>query len=265
LKRKKQGNGLIDLIFKDRNQDYGAYAIIKSSLRRVRISFLIAIAIFLLLVLIIGGVIRIPWITYYDENQSFNVVSVKYDPSLITVISEPFKVVPKQEKKKVFTNPTIEDEQKEVAPIEGSKSKDEKSHSEDKSEEARKDSLKAVEKESNEKNTQEGKSPADSMVVVDQLPQFPGGANALRLFISKNLKYPADAINRKIQGTVVMSFVVEKDGTVRRIIITKAVDPVLDFEAVRVISTMPRWQPASVHGRPIATMIVMPVIFTLRP
>ena len=69
-----------------------------------------ATGIFLLLVLIIGGVIRMPWINYADVNQEYNTVSVKYDPSLITILSEPFKVEPKKENKKIFTAPKIIDE-----------------------------------------------------------------------------------------------------------------------------------------------------------
>ena len=61
-----------------------------------------------------------------------------------------------------------------------------------------------------------------------------------------------------------LNFIIEKDGSVRRIIITKAVDPVLDFEAVRIISAMPHWQAASMHGKPIAAMIVIPINFSLR-
>ena len=206
-----------------------------------------------------------PWINYSDENQVYNSVNVKYDPSLITVLSEPFKVTPKQDKKQIFTEPKIVDEEKEILPVEASKQKEEKPASEIAKEEALKDSLKTIEKASNERNLQLSKSKADSVVFIEQAPQFPGGTEALKLYISNNLKYPVDAINRKVQGIVILNFVVEKDGSIRRIIITKAVDPVLDFEAVRIISSMPPWKPASMHGKPIATMIVIPINFSLRP
>ena len=264
MKRKIKKPGLVDLIFDDRNKDYGAFAIIKSSVRRIRISFMSATGIFLLLVLIIGGVIRIPWFSYSDETPVYNSVNVKYDPSLITVLSEPFKITPKEDKKKILTPPLIIDENQEVVIFETSKKPEEKPEPEKLNEELLKDSLKTIVAKADEKNIQSTKSKADSIVFVQQVPQFPGGDAALKYFITNNLKYPIDAINRKIQGTVVLNFIIEKDGSVRRIIITKAVDPVLDFEAVRIISAMPHWQAASMHGKPIAAMIVIPINFSLR-
>jgi len=265
LKSKKKRPSLLDLIFDDRNKDYGAYAIIKSSLRRIRISFLLATVLFLLLVLIIGGVIRIPWMKYKDADQAYNSVNVKYDPSLITVLSEPFKVTPKEDKKKIFTAPVILDEEKEIVPADASKKQKESLEPEKSGEELRKDSIKEIEQEADAKKLQKPASRADSIVFVEQVPLFPGGDAALKLFLTNNMKYPVDAINRKVQGTVVLNFVVEKDGSIRRIIISKAVDPVLDFEAVRVISSMPGWLAASMHGKPIAAMVVMPIKFSLRP
>ncbi len=265
LKRKIKKPGLVDLIFNDRNKNYGAFAIIKSSVRRIRISFMSATGIFLLLVLIIGGAIRIPWFSYSDETLVYNSVNVKYDPSLITVLSEPFKVTPKEDKKKIFTAPVILDEEKEVVQVEKSTKPEANPEPKKLNEELLRDSLKAIEAKADEKIPQPTKSKADSIVFVQQVPQFPGGDAALKFFITNNLKYPIDAINRKIQGTVVLNFIVEKDGNIRRIIITKAVDPVLDFEAVRIISSMPHWQAASMHGKPVAAMIVIPINFSLRP
>jgi len=204
-----------------------------------------------------------PWINYADVNQEYNTVSVKYDPSLITILSEPFKVEPKKENKKIFTAPKIIDEVQEIA-VEEVKQPEKNLAAVAKAEELRKDSLKAAELEANEKKQALTKFHADSVMYVEVAPQFPGGADALRLYISNNLKYPVDAINRKVQGTVMLNFVVEKDGSIRRIIITKAVDPVLDFEAVRIISAMPHWQAGKMHGKPIAVMIVIPIIFSLR-
>ncbi len=265
MKRKIKKPGLADLIFNDRNKNYGAFAIIKSSVRRIRISFISASVIFLILVLVIGGVIRIPWFSYSDEAPVYNSVNVKYDPSLITVLSEPFKVTPKDNKKKIFTSPVIIDEAKEIEPAEASKKPVETPVPEKSSEELLRDSLKALQQKASESKTQPTRSKADSILWIEQVPRFPGGDAALKLFLTNNLKYPADAINRKVQGTVVLNFIVEKDGSIRRIIITKAVDPVLDFEAVRIISGMPHWQAASMYGKPIAAMIVIPINFSLRP
>lgn len=264
MKSKLRRPNLTDLIFEGRNKAYGAYEILKNSVRRLRISFFSAVVAFLVLIFILGGGIRLPWVEYSDEPLPYNTVNVKYDPTLITVLSEPFKVVPANDKQKVNTPPRIVDETlpvsfEEPKPVEDAQAKAEKI------EKARQDSLNAIKLKPAEEPLPLTHKVADSVVFVDQLPQFPGGDIALKNFISNNVKYPVDAVNRKIQGTVILNFIVEKDGSIRRVIISKAVDPVLDFEAVRVISSMPHWKAASMRGKPIATMVVVPILFSLRP
>lgn len=265
MKRKIKRPSLADLIFNDRNKNYGAFSILKNSVRRLRISFFSATGIFLLLILVIGGGIWLPWFNYSSSDYVYSVVNVKYDPSLITILSEPQNVTPKEEKKKVFTEPKIVDEENEAVAVEKLKPAEEIPVADTSAGEVLKDNMNATASENEDNKLHLKTSKADSVVFVEQLPQFPGGPAALKYFISNNLKYPVDAIIRKVQGTVILSFIVEKDGSIRRIIITKAVDPVVDFEAVRVISSMPLWLPAKMKGKPVATMIVIPINFSLRP
>jgi len=253
------------MIFADRNKEYGTYLITKSSARRVKISFLSASGIFILLVLILGGGIWLPWYSYSDEYQNYNTVSVKYDPNLITALSKPSEVIPKKDKQQLFTEPRILEDLMEIAPVEDSTAKTEKEESTALNEESKKDSLDKPERIADEQTEHSSKSNSDTVLFVEKAPQFPGGPGAMQLFISNNLKYPIDALSRKVQGTVMMSFVVERDGSIRRIIITKAVDPVIDFEAVRLIASMPHWQPASNQGKPIASMVAVPINFSLQP
>jgi len=266
LKRKPKKLSLLDLIFYDRNKDYGAYEISRTAVRRIRISFLLAMSIFILLILIIGGVIRIPWMNHSETAQTYNLVQVKYDPSLITELSKPFKVDQKKENKKIITAPKIVDEEQEVLiKLKETKPVAEEEKPEEEKQARLKDSLQKLEQLAKEIKPEPMKARADTIIFIEQAPQFPGGPEALKFFIRNNLKYPVDAINRKIQGTVVLSFVVETDGSVKRIIISKNVDPVLDFEAVRIIASMPLWQPGRSKGKPIATMIVLPIVFSYRP
>lgn len=255
----------MDLIFKDRNKNYGAYEILKSSVRRIRISFIAAVVLFVLLILVIGGIIRIPWIKQTDNTLVYNTVSVKYDPSLITALSKPFQVDAKKENKKVFTEPKIVDEDQEVVAAVKQKQVTDEPKADTTINNNRGDSIKQAENEPKETVAEIVKRRTDTVIFIEHPPQFPGGADALRFFISSHLKYPIDALNRKVQGTVVLSFIVEKNGSIKRILITKNIDPVLDFEAVRVIAAMPPWQPASNKGKPIAAMIVLPVNFSIRP
>jgi protein TonB len=98
---------------------------------------------------------------------------------------------------------------------------------------------------------------------VEQLPEFPGGWTALMQWLTRNLHYPAIAQQQKIQGKVVVSFIINKDGTVTNVKLEKSVDVSLDREALRVVKMMPRWKPAIMHDKPCRCMFVIPVVFSL--
>lgn len=98
---------------------------------------------------------------------------------------------------------------------------------------------------------------------VEKPPLFPGGWVALMKWLTKNLHYPPYAQQQKIQGKVVVSFIVNKDGTVSDAKVEKSVDISLDREAMRVVRMMPRWEPAIVHDKPCRSMFVIPIVFAL--
>lgn len=109
------------------------------------------------------------------------------------------------------------------------------------------------------------KSVPDSVVfeVVEVMPEFPGGMNALMKYLSQNIKYPAEAHAKDIQGRVIVSFVVRKDGSIDDIKVARSVDPYLDKEAVRVITTMPKWTPGKQRGEAVNVRFTVPVMFRL--
>lgn len=98
---------------------------------------------------------------------------------------------------------------------------------------------------------------------VEQLPEFPGGIVEFMKWLSKNLKYPPYAQAQKIQGKVVVSFIVNKDGTISSPKVEKSCEPTLDREALRVIRMMPKWKPGIMDEKPCRTMIAVPVNFQL--
>lgn len=100
--------------------------------------------------------------------------------------------------------------------------------------------------------------------VVDQMPSFPGGPSALSQYLGSNLKYPAVAEENGIQGRVLCKFVIEKDGSISNVRTIKSVDPSLDKEAIRLISSMPKWIPGKHKGHNIRVEYVYPVTFRLR-
>lgn len=99
--------------------------------------------------------------------------------------------------------------------------------------------------------------------VVEKMPKFPGGGAELMKYLSSNIKYPVEAHKAGIQGRVVVSFVVNKDGTVKDAKIVRSVDKSIDAEALRVISAMPKWQPGYQDGKVVSVRYTVPVTFRL--
>lgn len=99
---------------------------------------------------------------------------------------------------------------------------------------------------------------------VDTPPSFPGGMSKLMHFLSKNLKYPEQSAKNGIEGKVIVSFIVEKDGRLTNIRVEKSVAPELDAEAVRVISVMPKWNPGKQKGKTVRTSVTQPVRFRVQ-
>ena len=97
----------------------------------------------------------------------------------------------------------------------------------------------------------------------DETPEFVGGQKAMMAWLSKNVKYPEEAQKAKISGTVYTSFVVESDGSLSDFKILKGVSKSLDEEALRVVRSMPKWQPATKDGKPIATRMSVPIRFMI--
>mgnify|MGYP002762059816 FL=1 len=100
--------------------------------------------------------------------------------------------------------------------------------------------------------------------VVEEMPHFPGGAAALQAFLSSNTKYPVVAQENGVQGRVIVSFVVERDGSITDVKVVRSVDPSLDREATRVVRSMPRWSPGKQNGSAVRVKYTVPVVFRLQ-
>ena len=109
----------------------------------------------------------------------------------------------------------------------------------------------------------EGSDPNKAFDVVEEMPQFPGGAQALMEYLAQNIKYPAEAEKAGIQGRVILTFVVDKDGSVIEPKVVRSVDPLLDAEALRLISTMPKWVPGKQNGEVVRVKYTLPIQFAL--
>jgi bla regulator protein blaR1 len=100
-------------------------------------------------------------------------------------------------------------------------------------------------------------------VVVEEMPLFPGGDQALLKYIAENTKYPPSAKTNNIQGRVILRFCVTADGDVNRISIMKGVDPMLDSEAIRVVGTLPQFNPGKQSGKAVPVWYMVPITFAL--
>ena len=100
--------------------------------------------------------------------------------------------------------------------------------------------------------------------VVEEMPQYPGGVGKLMEYVSMNVRYPKEAESKSIQGRVVTTFVIEKDGNIADAEVVKSVDPALDAEALRVVKAMPKWTPGKQDGKPIRVKYTMPITFALQ-
>lgn len=266
-----------DLLFENRNKEYGAYVLRQQTGNRnlasiVAILVMVAGAVGLLIAKNKYEEYHVKVVPVYDQGMEFR--SIK-DKAPEVKRREPVKVeeveiVDKQIINSIkFTAPKIVEDDK-VRPEDQMRTQDEIMQSKvaigfadvvGNSETG--EVLKAKEAIVTEvvKPKEPENKPFD---YVEQMPTFPGGNGALMAYLSKSIKYPAIAEENGIQGRVVCSFVVERDGSVSDIRIVKSVDPSLDKEAQRVIASMPKWIPGRQNGQAVRVKYSLPVTFRLQ-
>ena len=102
-----------------------------------------------------------------------------------------------------------------------------------------------------------------SVYAQNEYPSFPGGEEALRNYLSENIEYPSVAAEMGIEGVVTVEFMVKADGSIGEAKIVRMVDPELEEEALRIVKSMPRWNPASKDGEPADAWFSLPIKFIL--
>ncbi len=100
-------------------------------------------------------------------------------------------------------------------------------------------------------------------MLVEEMPEFPGGDLELRKFIAENVKYPAEAKEKKIKGKVFVQFVINKDGNVEDVKLARGVDPLLDEAAMDVVKSLPQWKPGRQRGQNVKVSFTVPINFQL--
>jgi TonB family protein len=103
----------------------------------------------------------------------------------------------------------------------------------------------------------------ESFSIVEQMPIYPGGEEAMMKFIAENLKYPESAKNAKVQGMILVQFVINKEGAVQDVKVLRPLQADCDTEAIRLISAMPNWQPGMQDNKPVNVTLNLPIQFKL--
>ena len=118
-------------------------------------------------------------------------------------------------------------------------------------------------KAAEQKDIEEKIANDEPLMQVENMPEFPGGTMGLLEYLRTTIRYPQEAKVKNIQGRVLVEFVVEKDGSITEATVVKSVDKLLDDEALRVISIMPKWSPGTQRGEAVRVKYTVPISFRL--
>ena len=265
-----------EMVFEGRNKEYGAYRLRKNAGKRNLYSL---ITIFIAALAIWGGISLVKFVESRTKsvaqtsvaelsalNQPKKKAEVKQQKKV--KLEQPEKVVERVKSSVKFTAPVIKKDD-EVKPEDELKTQDELMSTKTAigaldvkgNDDANGEVLKIKEAVAQPEPKPEVEKVFD---VVEQMPSFPGGPSALMEWLSNNVKYPVVAQENGVQGTVVVSFVVERDGSITDVKVVRGVDPSLDKEASRVVRAMPRWIPGKQNGSAVRVKYNVPVAFRLQ-
>ncbi len=269
-----------DIVFADKNKEFGAYVMRSNSDSRHNKAFL-----FLLLGLVAVIVLTIAWSKYSDYRSEKAAIEAKMQAekmlaAQIEQMEEPdVEEEPEQQKVEIeipevpqevlatvqVTQIAIVDEVKnEVMEMEA-QLEDNTARgvvNQEGSDDA--DKFKAVQEAVVVKEPEPAPKEEEIFVAVEQQAEFPGGMAALMKWLGTNIRYPEAAQQNDVQGRVIVKFVVEKDGSVSQAQIVKGVDKDLDKEALRVVNKMPKWQAGKNNGVAVRSYFTLPVNFKLQ-
>ncbi|MEI7499544.1 MAG: TonB family protein [Bacteroidota bacterium] len=246
--------GLAELAFEGRNKAYGAYDLRKKYPRRLLISLLSGI-------FIISLSVMIPWLFYYFEPVLLIEGNMMYEVEYYSMIappddemnkmaqalSKPLQEAPQVpvvkdsifEEKKPIEEPLVKDQENEKAKIDSS---------------------------AKPGGSGLGTGSGDDTGLatsIDVYPRYPGGDESRLYYLRKKIKYPEAALKSGVQGVVMVVFIVETDGSLTNVDVTKRIGGGCDEEAMRVTKEMPRWEPGKRNGRAVRVMVRMPIVFRI--
>jgi protein TonB len=247
-----------DIVFEDRNKEYGAYRLRKRYNRNVTLALLIGI-------LILATAVITPYLNAKaSENKSKRAerqVQIKMEK-----LDQPNEQAPPPPPPPPPPTDVVQ-QQKYVPPVvvDSIRPEDVKQlmTADQAQTEVKNTEVVEVQQQVKEE-VQEAEPEQQPFVVVEEMPMFPGGDPALLAYISEHTQYPEIAKENNIQGKVIVRFCVTPKGGVSQVSVLKGVDPELDKEAIRVVNTLPTFKPGKQGGKPVPVWYMVPIAFTLK-
>lgn len=246
--------GLDDLAFEGRNKDYGAYEFRKKYPRYLLISLLSGTFIVLLSVLI-------PWIYYYFEPVPLIEGDLMFEVEYYSMSPPPDDQMNKLAL--ALSKPAPEEPQ---IPVVKDSITEKQDPVEEPPEQKQENEKAKIDSSANPGGSGLGDGKGDDTglaTAIDVYPRYPGGDESRLYYLRKQIRYPDAALKNAIQGVVMVVFIVETDGTLSNIDVTKRIGAGCDEEAMRVTKEMPRWDPGKRNGRAVRVMVRMPIVFRI--
>ena len=274
-----------DLVFADKNKEFGAYTLRQTSDRRHNMAVL-----YTLIGLVVVACLVFAYSKYSDYRAEQDAIALQEQrekmaaAELLQQEEEPDEPEPEPEEQKLEMEiPEVPEEVlatvqvTQIAIVDADQVKNEVMDMEEQKED---NTARGVVNQEGSDDADKFKAVVEQVVVkepepekpkeeeifqaVEQPAEFPGGNAALMKWLSQNIRYPEAAQQNDIQGRVVVKFVVEKDGSIGQATIVKGVDKDLDREAIRVVKKMPKWQPGKNNGVAVRSYFNLPVTFKLQ-
>ena len=274
-----------DLVFADKNKEFGAYQLRKTSDKRHNMAVL-----YTLIGLVVVCIMIFAWAKYSDyraeqaaleaKEQAEKMMQAMIDQQETEEVDEPEPEEQKfeQEIPEVPEEVLATVQVTQIAIVDADKVKNEVMTMDEQKED---NTARCVDNQEGSDDADKFKAVVEQVVVkepepvkkdepekifqaVEQSAEFPGGQAELMKWLGRNVRYPEAAQANEVQGRVIVQFVVEKDGSIGQATILKGVDKDLDREALRVVKSMPKWQPGKNNGVPVRSYFRLPVTFRLQ-
>ena len=272
-----------DLVFEGKNQEFGAYQLRKSSDKRHNLAML-----YVLIGLAVVAAILFSLNMYNDYRAEIEAAEAKERAEKMSAAQlaqmEEVEEVEEEVEEQRFEQPEIEVPQEVLATVQVTQiaivdAEEVKNEVMDMEAQQEDNTARGVVNQEGSDDADKFQAVAEQVVVkepepepvkeeeifvaVEQQPEFPGGTAALMKWLASNVRYPQMSLENGISGRVIVKFVVEKDGSVSGVTLVRGVDKDLDREAIRVVKSMPKWQPGKNNGQAVRCYFNLPVNFKL--